>query len=828
MRKGFKQLSSAISLLLVLLLLIPLTNSFASANSNTDPRIMKEIQRAYDEMGITALWNMGLTGSGMKIAIIDDGVDYTNPDLGGCFGPNCKVIAGWDVDNNDPDPMPVEPSTSHGTLLAGEMVANGSMKGIAYDAKLLAYKADGTGGPDVGFRALERLLQDGGADYLNFSSGFTVQGREDNFTKEFTDPYYRRLYEQAEKQGMLIFISPGNFGSALIEDGRHWFPIFRPMYYFSPVGNRIAEPTTLSIGAYEIFSNGGEIAEYSSIGPSLNGEMQPDLLAYVGYPITYMGPMFGSTGGTSCSAPFAGAVATLVKQAHKDWTAEQVRASLMNTASVLYNKVTGEPISVMIQGSGLIDGVAAVKTPALITPYEIDMTATGLHPVVLTVKNVSDATLTFTVTVQPTLGNFEYGQNDGLTFSLTSSRIVVSPRLSATLGLTAKADLSKLTKGSHEALIWLYSGTATLHVPMLIWNDLNYIWWNRSGADVGNNQNPPPKLTNIRVSNIPGTSNVAIGFTVNRGSFLRYTYGQPEPSLGIYADKVRIDILNQSGATVATVFNQEHLLIGHYQTVWNGKDNKGQPVPAGTYRYVISAPDYYDAFYTSAEAIGTLTVDSSGKITIQHTLEFIDSAFAPIKPPILQGYGEPPPRTSTIIQLQPDQPTPLFQPIHYKEMPQPQPPGPEPQPQPEPQPVPITPTTQPAPLSVIELQIGNPVFKLNNQAMLLDSPPVIKNDRTLLPIRAVVEAMGGQVNWNAEERRVGIEYRGKTVTLWIGKNTAKVNGKEVMIDPSNPNVVPEIINGRTMLPLRFVAESLGCQVEWDDKTKTITIRFPSY
>jgi len=64
-----------------------------------------------------------------------------------------------------------------------------------------------------------------------------------------------------------------------------------------------------------------------------------------------------------------------------------------------------------------------------------------------------------------------------LTFSLTSSRIVVSPRLSATLGLTAKADLSKLTKGSHEALIWFSNGTATLHVPMLIWNDLNTIWW---------------------------------------------------------------------------------------------------------------------------------------------------------------------------------------------------------------------------------------------------------------------------------------------------------------------------------------------------------------
>ena len=848
MRKGFKQFSSAISLLLVPLLLIPLTNSIVSANSSTDPRILEEIQRAYDEIGITALWNMGLTGSGMKIAIIDDGVDYTNPDLGGCFGPNCKVIAGWDVDNNDPDPMPVEPSTSHGTLLAGEMVANSSMKGIAYDAKLLAYKADGTGGPDVGFRALERLLQDGGADYLNFSSGFTVQGKEDNFTKEFTDPYYRSLYEQAEKQGMLIFRSAGNFGSALIEDGRHWFPIFRPMYYFSPVGNRVSEPTMLNIGAYQWDS--GEISELTSMGPSLNGEIQPELLAPVGYPITYMPNVYQRTGGTSCAAPFAGAVATLVKQAHKDWKPEDIRAALMNTASVLYNKVTGEPVTALIQGSGLINPVAAVKTPALITPYVINMTADKFHPLELTVKNVTNETQTFNVSVELTLGNYEYGQNQGLSLSLTTSKLTVNPGSTATLGLTGNVDFSKLTKGSHEALIWFSNGTATLHVPMLIWNDLNYIWWNRSGEDVGNNQNPPPKLTNIRVSNIPGTSNVAIDFTVNRGSFLRYTYGQPEPSLGNYADKVRVDILNQSGATVATVFNQEHLLIGHYRTVWNGKDNKGQPVPAGIYKYVISAPDYYDAFYTSAEAIGTLTVEGSGKITIQHSLEFIDSAFAPIKPPIVQGYGEPPPRTSTIIQLQPGQPAPLFQPIHYGEMPQPQPPVPAPTPPPTPEPTPPpTPTPQPTPqptptptpipaptptpapsqsMNRIVLEVGNPVFKLNNQALLLDSPPVIKNNRTLLPIRAVVEAMGGTVGWSDKDKRVNIEYKDKNITLWIGKNIALVNGKGVIIDPENLNVVPEIINGRTMLPLRFVAESLGCQVEWDDKTKTITILYPSY
>jgi len=121
---------------------------------------------------------------------------------------------------------------------------------------------------------------------------------------------------KSRKQGMVIFVSPGNFGSALLEDARHYFLHFRGGTFFSPVGERVAEPTTLSIGAYDVFANGGEVAEYSSIGPSLNGEIQPDLLGYVGYPATFM-RYYNMFGGTSCSAPFAGAVATLVKQAHK-------------------------------------------------------------------------------------------------------------------------------------------------------------------------------------------------------------------------------------------------------------------------------------------------------------------------------------------------------------------------------------------------------------------------------------------------------------------------------------------------------------------------------
>jgi len=74
-----------------------------------------------------------------------------------------------------------------------------------------------------------------------------------------------------------------------------------------------------------------------------------------------------------------------------------------------------------------------------------------------------------------------------------------------------------------------------------------------------------------------------------------------------------------------------------------------------------------------------------------------------------------------------------------------------------------------------------------------------------------------------ETRKVTINFKGTTIELWIDNPKAKVNGTEVYIDPNNHNVKPIIINDRTMLPLRFVAESLGCDVGWDNDTRTITI-----
>jgi len=119
-----------------------------------------------------------------------------------------------------------------------------------------------------------------------------------------------------------------------------------------------------------------------------------------------------------------------------------------------------------------------------------------------------------------------------------------------------------------------------------------------------------------------------------------------------------------------------------------------------------------------------------------------------------------------------------------------------------------------------EMKIGNINYKM-------DTAPTIVNDRTLLPARYVTEPLGGGVTWDGYEKKVVCKLADKTVEFWIGKPVAKINGVEVQIDPNNLDVVPTIINDRTMVPMRFLAESLGCEVEWIYKTKEIILTYDS-
>jgi lactocepin len=129
---------------------------------------------------------------------------------------------------------------------------------------------------------------------------------------------------------------------------------------------------------------------------------------------------------------------------------------------------------------------------------------------------------------------------------------------------------------------------------------------------------------------------------------------------------------------------------------------------------------------------------------------------------------------------------------------------------------------------MVTLRIDSPYINVNGISKAIDSEgsrPVIKNGRTLLPVRVLIESLGGSVSWNADTRQVGIELNGHSILLTIDSNCALVDGIKTKIDPSNLEVVPVIINGRTYLPVRFIAENLGAMVDWDPATETVTIYY---
>lgn len=125
----------------------------------------------------------------------------------------------------------------------------------------------------------------------------------------------------------------------------------------------------------------------------------------------------------------------------------------------------------------------------------------------------------------------------------------------------------------------------------------------------------------------------------------------------------------------------------------------------------------------------------------------------------------------------------------------------------------------------IDLTIGHTGMIVNGMPVATDSAPVIRNDRTLLPIRSLIEAFGGSVVWNATTRMTTVTLGGRTVQLTVGSNRATVDGRSVSIDPTNTAVVPEIIGGRTYLPLRFLADSLGISVAWDASSQTASVTY---
>ena len=118
----------------------------------------------------------------------------------------------------------------------------------------------------------------------------------------------------------------------------------------------------------------------------------------------------------------------------------------------------------------------------------------------------------------------------------------------------------------------------------------------------------------------------------------------------------------------------------------------------------------------------------------------------------------------------------------------------------------------------IKLTIGKAEITTNGEAKALDVPAQIIDSRTMVPLRAIFEALGASVEWDDATKTVTSVKGDTTVKLTIGKAAITVNGADKALD-----VPAQIVDSRTLVPVRAIAESFGCEVGWDDATKTVTI-----
>lgn len=108
--------------------------------------------------------------------------------------------------------------------------------------------------------------------------------------------------------------------------------------------------------------------------------------------------------------------------------------------------------------------------------------------------------------------------------------------------------------------------------------------------------------------------------------------------------------------------------------------------------------------------------------------------------------------------------------------------------------------------------------RINNNPIIFDVAPMMINDRTMVPMRAIFESLGADVQWNEATRSITATRAGDMVVLTIGSTIMTVNGSTITLDAA-----PVVVSDRTMVPVRAISEALGSKVSWEEATETAKI-----
>lgn len=363
-------------------------------------------------IGADQLWQNGFDGTGIKVAVIDTGVDYTHSDLGGCttevfLNGNCtKVAGGYDIINQDEDPID---TIFHGTHVAATIAGEGTLSGVAPGATIYAYKVFENNmqtTQDIIIEGIERAIdpnQDNDfsdrAEVINMSLG---GGGDAN------DPLSEAA-NNAVSLGAVVVVSAGNSGG-------HY-----------TIGSPGAAENVITVGATD---DNDKLADFSSGGPTTGSAflVKPDLTAPgvlicaarydevfpLGEHPSY-GPCIDEqhlqVSGTSMSAPHVAGAAALLIQAHPEWTTQDIKSTLVGYAKTIDTK------DIYRWGAGRLDAEAALDAQIITVPSSLSFGLIDAATTIpLQVKNISEKEIFVEI---PESLNFSAVNGGAITVNLT-------------------------------------------------------------------------------------------------------------------------------------------------------------------------------------------------------------------------------------------------------------------------------------------------------------------------------------------------------------------------------------------------------------------------
>ncbi|MEH7613017.1 S8 family serine peptidase [Gottfriedia acidiceleris] len=374
-----------------------------------DGRVKATLEQSVPQIGAPTAWNAGYNGSGVKVAVLDTGIDAQHPDVAGQIKETKSFVPDQDVRDFH----------AHGTHVASTVLGTGAAsggkyKGVAPGASLIVGKVLS----NEGF-GLDSWIIDG-MEWAAHNAKIVSMSLGSDESSDGTDPMAQAVNNLSAETGSLFVIAAGNTG----REG---------------IGSPGAADAALTVGAVDKSDN---LAYFSSKGPRFGSEgLKPDLTA-PGVNITAARSQYSTQGsgsylsmsGTSMATPHVAGAAAILSQRHPDWTGAQLKDALMSTTKKL------DDIKPLEGGTGRLDVAAATLGDLRATgsldfgfyawPHEND----GLKEKTITYTNDSEKAVTLDLSAKIT-DNSDADAPAGL-FKLSTNKVTVPAKGSAKVTVT--------------------------------------------------------------------------------------------------------------------------------------------------------------------------------------------------------------------------------------------------------------------------------------------------------------------------------------------------------------------------------------------------------